>query len=84
MSAMVHNLLAGSDVGPGATVGHLCLLHAATLGEDSGTLEDVVEPYLLQIGFLARTSRGRVATELAYRHLGITPPDPGPQQTRLL
>jgi holliday junction DNA helicase RuvB len=44
----------------------------------------VHEPYLIQIGFLARTSRGRVATELAYRHLGLVPPEPGPQQTRLL
>lgn len=45
---------------------------AASLGEDSGTLEDVYEPYLLMNGFLNRTSRGRVATERAYEHLGIT------------
>jgi Holliday junction DNA helicase RuvB len=57
---------------------------ATSLSEEPETIEDVHEPYLIQIGFLARTSRGRVATELAYRHLGITPPDPGPQQTRLL
>lgn len=44
---------------------------AAALGEDAGTLEDVYEPYLLMNGFLNRTSRGRVATESAYRHLGI-------------
>lgn len=44
---------------------------AAALGEDSGTLEDVYEPYLLMNGFLNRTPRGRVATENAYRHLGI-------------
>ncbi len=44
---------------------------AAALGEDSGTLEDVYEPYLLMNGFLNRTHRGRVATEAAYRHLGI-------------
>jgi len=43
---------------------------AATLSEDSGTLEDLVEPYLLQLGFLKRTSRGRVATEAAYHHIG--------------
>ncbi len=43
---------------------------AATLGEDQGTLEDIYEPYLLQNGFLQRTPRGRVATALAYRHLG--------------
>lgn len=44
---------------------------AASLGEDAGTLEDVYEPYLLQNGFLNRTSRGRMATELAYEHLGL-------------
>lgn len=44
---------------------------AAALGEDAGTLEDVYEPYLLMNGFLNRTPRGRVATEHAYRHLGI-------------
>lgn len=43
---------------------------ASTLSEDTGTLEDMIEPYLLQIGFIKRTSRGRVATEHAYRHLG--------------
>ena len=45
---------------------------AAALGEDAGTLEDVYEPYLLMNGFLNRTPRGRVATESAYRHLGIS------------
>ena len=40
-------------------------------GEDAGTLEDVYEPYLLMNGLLNRTPRGRVATEHAYRHLGI-------------
>lgn len=45
---------------------------AAALGEDAGTLEDVYEPYLLMNGFLNRTSRGRVATERAYEHLGIS------------
>lgn len=44
---------------------------AATLNEDSGTLEDVVEPYLLQIGFLARTRRGRALTRAAAEHLGL-------------
>ena len=44
---------------------------AASLGEDAGTLEDVYEPYLLMNGFINRTSRGRVATERAYKHLGI-------------
>lgn len=44
---------------------------AASIGEDSGTIEDVYEPYLLQIGFINRTPRGRVATRSAYRHFGI-------------
>jgi len=44
---------------------------AATIGEESITIEDVYEPYLLQIGFLSRTPRGRCATRLAYEHLGI-------------
>lgn len=44
---------------------------AAALGEDSGTLEDVYEPYLIQNGFINRTPRGRVVTELAYKHLGL-------------
>jgi holliday junction DNA helicase RuvB len=44
---------------------------AATVGEDTGTLEEVYEPYLLKLGFLQRTPRGRVATDLAYRHLGL-------------
>ena len=44
---------------------------AASIGEDSGTLEDVYEPYLLQNGFLQRTPRGRVVTPMAYKHLGI-------------
>ena len=44
---------------------------SASLGEDSGTIEDVYEPYLLQKGLLMRTPRGRVVTEKAYRHLGL-------------
>jgi len=47
---------------------------AASIGEETDTVEDVVEPYLLQLGFLKRTPRGRVATERAYRHLGVTTP----------
>lgn len=47
---------------------------AASIGEDAGTLEDVYEPYLIQNGFLSRTPRGRIATELAYHHLGIAQP----------
>lgn len=45
---------------------------AAAIGEDSGTIEDVYEPYLIQNGFLNRTPRGRMATEHAYHHLGLT------------
>ena len=44
---------------------------SATIGEEPDTLEDVYEPYLMQIGFLARTQRGRTATPLAYEHLGL-------------
>lgn len=56
---------------------------AASIGEDKGAIEDIYEPYLIQLGFLARTSRGRIATENAYLHFGIPKPDeklpPGPQ-----
>jgi Holliday junction DNA helicase RuvB len=47
---------------------------ASTLSEDSGTLEDMVEPYLMQIGFIHRTARGRMVTLSAYQHFGLTPP----------
>ena len=47
---------------------------AAVTGEDAVTIEDVYEPYLMQLGFIMRTPRGRVATPLAYEHLGKTPP----------
>ncbi len=46
---------------------------AASIGEDAGTIEDVIEPYLIQQGFLQRTPRGRIATAAAYRHFGLTP-----------
>lgn len=48
---------------------------AATIGEESQTIEDVYEPYLLQIGFLQRTPRGRMVTNAAYYHLGLKPPE---------
>lgn len=48
---------------------------AAATGEDIQTIEEVYEPYLMQIGYLQRTSRGRVATRSAYKHLGYTPPN---------
>ena len=50
---------------------------ASALGEETVTLEDVCEPYLMQLGFLARTPRGRCATALAYQHLGYQQPDAG-------
>jgi len=57
---------------------------AATLSEDSGTLEDLVEPYLLQLGFLKRTSRGRVATPAAYQHIGVLYPKQDDKQQKLI
>jgi holliday junction DNA helicase RuvB len=48
---------------------------ATALGEDKGTLEDVLEPYLIQQGFIQRTTRGRVANAIAYSHLGIDVPE---------
>lgn len=60
---------------------------AASISEEADTIMDVVEPYLLQLGFLERTARGRVATSHAYRHLGISsqlsPPEPQISQPRL-
>lgn len=51
---------------------------AAAIGEERDTIEDVIEPYLIQRGFLHRTPRGRVATQATWRHLGLTPPDQTP------
>jgi len=50
---------------------------AAAIGEEAGTIEDVIEPYLIQQGYLQRTPRGRVATLAAWRHLGLAPPHAG-------
>ena len=47
---------------------------AASIGEERDTIEDVIEPYLIQQGYLQRTPRGRIATLAAFRHLGVTPP----------
>jgi Holliday junction DNA helicase RuvB len=47
---------------------------AASIGEERETIEDVIEPYLIQQGYLQRTPRGRIATQAAYRHLGLLPP----------
>ncbi|MFO0337014.1 MAG: Holliday junction branch migration DNA helicase RuvB [Pseudomonadota bacterium] len=48
---------------------------AAAIGEERGTIEDVVEPFLIQQGYLARTARGRIATPAAYRHFGLKAPE---------
>ena len=53
---------------------------AAALGEERGTIEDVLEPYLIQQGFMMRTARGRVATKNAYLHFSLKPPAGGPAQ----
>ncbi|MDD2712618.1 MAG: Holliday junction branch migration DNA helicase RuvB [Simplicispira sp.] len=50
---------------------------AASIGEEAGTIEDVIEPYLIQQGYVQRTQRGRIATLAAYRHLGVAPPQAG-------
>ncbi len=52
---------------------------AAAIGEEAGTIEDVIEPYLIQQGYMQRTPRGRIATAAAYRHLGLLPPAPSGQ-----
>ena len=56
---------------------------AAAISEEADALEDIYEPYLLQIGFIDRTPRGRVATRRAYEHFGRVPTDNGPGQTNL-
>ena len=57
---------------------------AAVIGEESVTIEDVYEPYLMQIGFLTRTPRGRVVLPAAYAHLGLpVPGQPSPEQPNL-
>jgi Holliday junction DNA helicase RuvB len=67
---MLNAILTRFDGGP---VGLATL--AATVGEDAGTIEEIYEPYLMQIGFLDRTPRGRRATRLAHEHLLAAPPD---------
>ena len=51
---------------------------SAAIGEERDTIEDVLEPFLIQQGYLQRTSRGRIATALSYRHFGLSPPASGP------
>jgi holliday junction DNA helicase RuvB len=73
LDAMDRQLLrAMADHHAGGPVGLATM--AATVSEPIETIEDVVEPYLMQIGLLARTSRGRQLTETGWRHLGLTPP----------
>jgi len=48
---------------------------AAALGEPRDALEDIVEPFLIQLGFLNRTPRGRMLMPMAFKHLGLTPPE---------
>jgi Holliday junction DNA helicase RuvB len=67
---MIHTIITNFQGGP---VGLDTI--AATIGEESQTIEDVYEPFLLQIGFLQRTPRGRTVTPLAYKHLGMQPPE---------
>ncbi len=50
---------------------------AAAIGEERGTIEDVIEPYLIQQGFMMRTPRGRTATKAAYIHFGLQPKEDG-------
>ena len=66
MSAII-NMYSGGPVGLETL--------AAAIGEEAITLEDVCEPYLMQLGFLSRTPRGRVVTNLAYQHLGLKNPN---------
>ena len=56
---------------------------AATINEDANTIEDVYEPYLMQLGFISRTPRGRTCTKKAYEHLGFTYPEIKTKQTTL-
>lgn len=57
---------------------------ASAIGEEAVTLEDVCEPFLMQLGFLGRTPRGRIATRLAYTHLGLVPPEDNSGQMKLV
>ena len=57
---------------------------AAALSEERGTIEDVLEPYLIQQGYLMRTSRGRMATRMAYEHFGLKSPARIQQQMDVL
>jgi len=73
--ATIIDKFGGAPVGVGAI--------AAAISEEPDAIEDMYEPYLLQLGFLDRTPRGRVATRRAYEHLGRLPPDGAPGQKKL-
>ena len=76
---MLHMIIKGYSGGP---VGLETL--ASAIGEEAVTLEDVCEPFLMQLGFLARTPRGRCATNLAYKHLGLIPKGEDAEQQSLI
>ena len=57
---------------------------ASAIGEEAVTLEDVCEPYLMQLGFISRTPRGRCATNMAYKHMGFIPKGEDEKQQSLL
>ena len=57
---------------------------ATSVGEDQGSVEEVYEPFLIKEGFIQRTPRGRVVTDLAYAHLGIEKPDRGPVEPEVI
>ena len=57
---------------------------SAAIGEERGTIEDVLEPYLIQQGFIMRTPRGRMATRKAYQHCGLEPPQQAGEPLELL
>jgi Holliday junction DNA helicase RuvB len=69
---LIQSLIEKFDGGP---VGVESL--AAAIGEERGTIEDVIEPYLIQQGFMMRTPRGRVVTSRAYSHFGLKPSNQG-------
>jgi Holliday junction DNA helicase RuvB len=71
--ALLHAIVHKFDGGP---VGLSTL--AVALGEETDTIEDVYEPYLLQLGFLQRTPRGRIVTKLGRAHIGAAAADDGP------
>ena len=76
MDKRILNLIMNEFDGGPVGIGTL----SVAVGEEAETLEEIYEPYLIQRGFLKRTSQGRVLTQLAYRHLGKNPPPPAPAE----